>query len=60
MLETHAFVGDPIEGRGLDILVSITTQCLLGMVIRKYQENIGLFCLGSCESYQSNEWIESI
>ena len=33
MFKAHPFVGNPVEGRGLDIFVSITTQCLLGMVI---------------------------
>ena len=45
MFETHPFVGDPVEGRGLDIFVSITAQGLLGMIIGKDQQNVGLFCV---------------
>ena len=37
MFEAHPFLGDPVEGRGLDIFVSITAQGLLGMIIGKDQ-----------------------
>ena len=53
MFETHPFLGDPVEGRGLDIFVSITAQGLLGMIIGKDQQNVGLLCFGSVQNDQS-------
>ena len=55
MFETHPFVGDPVECRGLDIFVSITAECLLGMIIRKDQQDVGLLCFDITESDQSND-----
>ena len=45
MLKAHTFVGNAVEGRRLNVLISVTAQCLFGMIIGKDEQDIGLLCL---------------
>ena len=45
MFKAHTFVGNPVEGRRFDVLVSVTAQCLFGMIIGKDEQDVWPLCL---------------